>query len=118
MRIAIFGTGGVSGYFGGRLAQAGADVVFIARGEHLQAMRQHGLAVDSIKGDFVVHPIQTGAVTYVVQRFASLAALFYIGSLACYVKARLKVETKSEILLAGHIPSGAWNNCGRLCPWS
>jgi len=58
MRIAIFGTGGVGGYFGGRLAQTGADVVFIARGEHLQAMRQNGLKVDSIKGDFVVHPIQ------------------------------------------------------------
>jgi 2-dehydropantoate 2-reductase len=58
MRIAIFGTGGVGGYFGGRLAQTGADVVFIARGEHLQAMRRHGLKIDSIKGDFVVHPIQ------------------------------------------------------------
>ncbi len=58
MRIAIFGTGGVGGYFGGRLSQAGADVVFVARGEHLQAMRQHGLRIDSIKGDFVVHPIQ------------------------------------------------------------
>jgi 2-dehydropantoate 2-reductase len=58
MRIAIFGTGGVGGYFGGRLAQTGTDVIFIARGEHLQAMRQNGLKVDSIKGDFVVHPIQ------------------------------------------------------------
>lgn len=58
MRIAIFGTGGVGGYFGGRLAQTGADVVFIARGQHLEAMRQHGLKIDSIKGDFVVHPIQ------------------------------------------------------------
>ena len=37
MRIAVFGTGGVGGYFGGRLAQAGEDVVFIARGAHLQA---------------------------------------------------------------------------------
>ena len=43
MRIAIFGTGGVGGYFGGRLAQAGEEVVFIARGAHLAAMRQHGL---------------------------------------------------------------------------
>ena len=48
MRIAIFGTGGVGGYFGGRLAQTGADVVFIARGEHLQAMRQHGLKVERV----------------------------------------------------------------------
>ena len=58
MRIAIFGTGGVGGYFGSRLAQTGADVVFIARGEHLRAMRENGLQVDSIKGDFVLHPVQ------------------------------------------------------------
>ena len=58
MRIAIFGTGGVGGYFGGRLAQTGTDVVFIARGEHLHAIRQHGLKIDSIKGGFVAHPIQ------------------------------------------------------------
>jgi 2-dehydropantoate 2-reductase len=58
MRIAVFGTGAVGGYFGGRLAQAGEDVVFIARGEHLQAMLTHGLQVDSIKGDFVVKPVK------------------------------------------------------------
>lgn len=57
MRIAIFGTGGVGGYFGGRLAQAGQDVVFIARGKHLEAMRTHGLRVDSINGDFTVRPV-------------------------------------------------------------
>ena len=58
MRIAIFGSGGVGGYFGGRLAQAGADVVFIARGEHLKAIRENGLRVESIAGDFVVRPAQ------------------------------------------------------------
>lgn len=58
MRIAVFGTGGVGGYFGGRLAQAGEDVTFIARGKHLQAMQQQGLKVASIKGDFVVQPVQ------------------------------------------------------------
>ncbi len=52
MRIAIFGAGAVGGYFGGRLAQAGEEVVFIARGEHLRAMLAQGLRVDSIKGDF------------------------------------------------------------------
>jgi 2-dehydropantoate 2-reductase len=59
MRIAVFGTGAVGGYFGGRLAIAGEDVIFIARGDHLQAMQKNGLRVDSIGGDFVVHPIQT-----------------------------------------------------------
>ena len=58
MRIAIFGAGSVGGYFGGRLCQAGEDVVFIARGDHLNAMLTHGLRVDSINGDFVVQPIQ------------------------------------------------------------
>jgi 2-dehydropantoate 2-reductase len=58
MRIAIFGAGSVGGYFGGRLAQAGEDVIFIARGEHLRAMQAHGLRVDSIKGDFLIQPVQ------------------------------------------------------------
>lgn len=57
MRIAVFGTGAVGGYFGGRLAQAGEDVVFIARGEHLRVLLMQGLQVDSIKGDFVVKPV-------------------------------------------------------------
>ncbi len=56
MKIAIFGSGGVGGYFGGRLAHAGQDVTFIARGEHLAAITESGLRVDSIGGDFVVHP--------------------------------------------------------------
>ena len=56
MRIVIFGTGGVGGYFGGRLAQAGEDVTFIARGEHLRAIKANGLKVDSPQGDFVIYP--------------------------------------------------------------
>lgn len=56
MRIAIFGTGGVGGYFGGRLAQAGNDVTFIARGAHLRAIRERGLRVDSAAGDFTIFP--------------------------------------------------------------
>jgi 2-dehydropantoate 2-reductase len=56
MRITVFGTGGVGGFFGGRLAQAGEDVVFIARGEHLKAIRASGLRVDSTDGDFVIRP--------------------------------------------------------------
>ena len=58
MRIAIFGAGGVGGYFGGRLAQAGEDVVLIARGEHLRAMREDGLRVESEAGDFVIDPVE------------------------------------------------------------
>jgi 2-dehydropantoate 2-reductase len=58
MRVAVFGTGAVGGYFGGRLARAGEDVVFIARGAQLRALRDQGLRVDSIAGDFVVRPVQ------------------------------------------------------------
>lgn len=56
MKIAIYGTGGVGGYFGARLAQGGEDVIFIARGEHLRAIQTSGLRVDSLNGDFVVNP--------------------------------------------------------------
>ena len=51
MRIAILGSGGVGGYFGGRLAAAGADVTFLARGAHLAALRERGLRIESPLGD-------------------------------------------------------------------
>lgn len=56
MKIAIMGTGGVGGYYGGLLAQAGQDVTFIARGPHLEAIRANGLQVKSVLGDFRVSP--------------------------------------------------------------
>jgi len=46
MKIAVMGSGGLGGYFGARLAQGGAEVGFIARGAHLAAMRENGLAVE------------------------------------------------------------------------
>jgi len=58
MKIVVFGTGAVGGYFGGRLAQSGEDVTFIARGKHLQAIKDNGLKIDSIRGDFIVQPAQ------------------------------------------------------------
>jgi 2-dehydropantoate 2-reductase len=58
MKIAIIGTGGVGGYFGGKLAKAGFDVTFLARGEHLLAIQQRGLAVKSILGDFKIDPVK------------------------------------------------------------
>ncbi len=56
MKIAIMGTGGVGGYYGGLLAQTGQDVTFIARGAHLAAIRAKGVQVKSILGDFLVSP--------------------------------------------------------------
>jgi len=58
MRIGIVGAGGVGGYFGGRLAQAGIDTVFIARGATLEALRTRGLEVESINGSFHVPTIE------------------------------------------------------------
>jgi len=56
MKFAILGAGGVGGYFGGRLAQVGEDVTFVARGNHLKTILDSGLRVDSINGDFLIHP--------------------------------------------------------------
>jgi len=56
MNIVIYGTGGVGGYFGARLEQAGNKVTFIARGKHLKAIKQNGLQLKSIKGNYLVHP--------------------------------------------------------------
>src|SRR5437868_2637035 len=61
MRIAIVGAGGVGGYFGGRLAAAGADVAFLARGPHLEAMRARGLLIRSPKGDLHLPRVQAVA---------------------------------------------------------
>ncbi|HLE03336.1 MAG TPA: 2-dehydropantoate 2-reductase [Anaerolineales bacterium] len=73
MRTAIFGAGGVGGYFGGLLAQAGHEVSFIARGEHLRALQEAGLRVNSVNGDFTIRPARAtdtpaeiGPVDYVV----------------------------------------------------
>ena len=50
------GTGGVGGYFGARLKNAGHDVAFIARGEHLKAIKANGLKILSELGDMIIHP--------------------------------------------------------------
>jgi 2-dehydropantoate 2-reductase len=90
MRIAVYGAGGVGGYFGGRLAQAGADVHLIARGRHLQALREHGLKVRSVNGDFEVpapatdNPAAVGCCDFVlfcVKTFDTDAALARLGPL-------------------------------------
>lgn len=53
-RIAVMGAGAVGGYFGARLAGAGNEVAFIARGRHLEVMRKEGLRVKSLNGDLHV----------------------------------------------------------------
>ena len=52
MRVAVIGSGGVGGFIGGKLAVAGHDVAFLARGTHLRMLRLHGLRVKSTDGNF------------------------------------------------------------------
>jgi 2-dehydropantoate 2-reductase len=73
MRIGVMGSGGVGGYFGARLAQAGCDVTFIARGAHLQAIRANGLLVESKLGNIHIEtpqatddPASIGAVDFIL----------------------------------------------------
>ncbi len=63
MNIVVFGAGAVGGYFGGKLAKAGFNVTFIARGKTFEAIKTNGLKVKSIFGDFVVHPNVTDNVS-------------------------------------------------------
>ncbi len=59
MRIAVIGCGAVGGYFGGRLALSGMnEVIFVARGSNLQALRTNGLEVESIQGNFHLKEIR------------------------------------------------------------
>ena len=73
MRIAMMGSGGIGGYLGARLAQAGEDVIFIARGAHLEAMQRNGLRVESPLGEIILRhvranetPVDIGFVDIVV----------------------------------------------------
>lgn len=58
MKITIMGPGGVGGYFGARLAAAGNDVTFVARGAHLDAMKTKGLRLDSEIGNLHLNPVK------------------------------------------------------------
>jgi 2-dehydropantoate 2-reductase len=56
VRVAVFGAGGVGAYFGARLGEVGNELAVVARGAHLDAIRTHGLRVDSVLGDMLVRP--------------------------------------------------------------
>ncbi len=55
LNIAVIGAGGIGGFYGGLLAKGGENVVFIARGKHLEALNERGLAVKSSVENFSVH---------------------------------------------------------------
>lgn len=63
MRFAVLGAGAIGAYVGAALARGGADVTLIARGDHLQAMAEHGVRVHSPRGDFEAHPAATSEIT-------------------------------------------------------
>src|SRR5215471_4148402 len=123
MRFAVYGAGGIGGYFGGRLAKAGADVHFIARGAHLQALQEHGLRVRSVKGDFEVpvsatdEPAGVGACDFVlfcVKTFDTDAAAARLGPLVgddtAVVSLQNGVENEEKLARAvgeDHVLGGA-----------
>jgi len=123
MRIAVYGAGGVGGYFGGRLAQAGAEVQFIARGAHLQALRERGLRVRSVRGDFAVQvpatddPAEVGSCDFVlfcVKTFDTDAAAARLGPLVgegtAVVSLQNGVENEEKLARAvgeDHVLGGA-----------
>ncbi len=128
MRLAIFGVGGAGGYFGARLASAGEEVIFIARGKHLQAIRKQGLRVETPKGDMVIRPAQAtddpaevGVVDVIIVGVkaeqvidAAQAMGSMIGPDTCVVPLQNGVEAPSqlaELLGAQHVLGGL---CGTL----
>ena len=56
MRIAVIGAGGIGGIYGASLAKAGAEVIFVARGAHLAAIRENGLRVEGDRGETHIRP--------------------------------------------------------------
>src|SRR5882672_2012238 len=56
MRVGVYGTGGAGGFFGGKLAAAGEAVSFIARGEHLKAIKSDGLRIETPQGELLIRP--------------------------------------------------------------
>jgi 2-dehydropantoate 2-reductase len=123
MKLAVYGTGGVGGYFGGRLALAGADVHLIARGPHLDALRTRGLKVISTKGDFRVDlpatddPSEIGECDYVlfsVKSFDTVEAAARLGPMIGEATAVLSlqngIDNEEKIGRAvgpGHVMGGA-----------
>jgi len=123
MRIAVYGAGGVGGYFGGRLAQAGAEVHFIARGPHLQGIRDHGLMVRSVRGDFAARvpatddPADVGPCDFVlfcVKTFDTEAAAARLGPLVggrtAVISLQNGVESEEKLaraIGADHVMGGA-----------
>ena len=123
MKIGIVGAGGVGGYYGARLASAGAEVGLIARGDHLAAIREHGLRVRADEADFTVRvaasddPADIGpcdAVLFCVKSYDTDQAAALVGPLlkpeTGVVSLQNGVDNEEKIAArigAGHVIGGA-----------
>lgn len=124
MRIAVFGAGGVGGYFGGRLAAADvADVHLIARSAHLTALERNGLTVRSVRGDLHVDvpatddPSEVGPVDVVLftvkstdtaPAAAQLAPLLHDDTAVVSLQNGVDNERQvAEVIGVGHVLGGA-----------
>ena len=123
MKIGVVGAGGVGGYYGARLASAGAEVGLIARGDHLAAIREHGLRVRADDADFTVRvaasddPADIGpcdAVLFCVKSYDTDQAAALLGPLlkqeTGVVSLQNGVDNEEKIAArigAGHVIGGA-----------
>jgi 2-dehydropantoate 2-reductase len=116
MRVAMMGSGGIGGYLGARLAQAGEDIIFIARGSHLAAMRDHGLRLESPLGSIELPQVRatdTPAEAGVVDLVIFAVKLYDSDSAAAAIMPMVGPKTKvvtlqngidSVATLAKHVP--------------
>jgi 2-dehydropantoate 2-reductase len=123
MKIAVYGAGGVGGYYGGKLAQAGHEVHLIARGRHFTAIRERGLRVRSARGDFDLRapvtddPADIGpcdAVLFCVKSYDTADAAAHLGPLLNATTAVVSLQNgiDNEEQIAGaigwpHVVGGA-----------
>ncbi|WP_456377172.1 ketopantoate reductase family protein [Lutibacter sp.] len=104
MNIVIYGTGGVGGYFGARLAQAGNKVTFIARGKHLETIQQKGLQLKSSKGNYLVYPASATSTIAEIKNIDLIlicVKTWQLSEVAQQIKPILNKNTKVISLLNG-----------------
>lgn len=126
MKIIVMGTGGVGGYFGARLADAGHDVGFVARGRHLEAIKAGGLKVLSELGDTTIHPASASdnpadlgvadIVLFCVKAYDTEAAAELIKpvvgpdtGIIPFLNGVTHMETLERVLGSGHVLGGVAN---------
>ena len=101
LKIAVMGSGGVGGFFGARLAQAGSAVTFVARGAHLQAIAANGLRVDSKTSPTHVKPAR--CVEQAADAGPVDVVMFCVNALVC---TRLAASGLSVPVSLVSVPSG------------